>query len=280
MTTRTMKTLVLEDGGTIVYRKTAAPRKRLKKRAKEVIVLIHGLTSSISAWESYERHFAKHYDTLAIDLRGHGMSFRPQHPEEYAISKFSEDIYRILRHEKVHNCVIVGHSFGTLIVLDFLRHHQGIVSKAVLVSAECAPSREKRARRIAPVLWASNVANLFPTLKREGGHVDYRPFVGTGDWNLHRLYTDIMNTGLKSYANAMRQAYAYDATATLPKIRVPVLLVHGEDDSIFPLAAAQRMARALPRAELVVLPHTDHIIVLNKTDQLITAIDRFLRRSS
>lgn len=64
---------------------------------KQTIVLIHGVSSSSSAWIHYVIKRKEEYSVISIDLRGHGRSFKPKEFSEYSISKFSEDVYGILK---------------------------------------------------------------------------------------------------------------------------------------------------------------------------------------
>lgn len=267
-------------GNTMHTRKLAGPEKisyRVSRLAhRRTLLFIHGLSGSSAAWKPYELHFATDYNVLSIDLRGHGFSFRPEQYEHYAISAFSDDIYRVLRQEGIHRCVLISNSFGTLIALDFLHRHRTFVEKAIFVGAEYAPAKRRAAQFLRPVIEMARIVQWFPTLRKRGGHVDYRKYVNTGDWNLRRSYADVRNTGVKSYLSALRQAYGFDGTTILSKIKVPVLFVHGRKDTIFPLRNAQEMMQQIPDAELVILPEADHIIVLNHVKRLINAIEAFL----
>ena len=73
-------------------------RRNEFKPQRSTLFFVHGASGSSSAWLAYERAFEKDYNVLSLDLRGHGKSVRLIKYEDYAISKFSEDLYELLEH--------------------------------------------------------------------------------------------------------------------------------------------------------------------------------------
>jgi pimeloyl-ACP methyl ester carboxylesterase len=67
-----------------------------------------------------------------------------------------------------------------------------------------------------------------------------------------------------------------DSTALLGQIRIPVLVVAGDDDQITPPAGMQEMARAIPGARFVLIPEAGHLSPLEQPEPVNRAIERFL----
>jgi pimeloyl-ACP methyl ester carboxylesterase len=254
----------------IFYRKNEFSPK------KKTLVFVHGLSGSSSAWIHYEKKFKEKFNFLAFDLRGHGKSFRPKTFQEYSIKKFSEDLYNLLKHEKISNFILVGHSFGNLIILEFLKKHQKIVKSVIFISADYAPSKRKISKILTPLFLINPLIKFFS--KKNGGHIDYSHYIQTGDWNLRRSYADIKNTGIKSYIFATEHAYKFNAEKLLPEIKIPVLIVHGKKDTIFPLCCAENMASKIKNCKIKVIPNADHIIPLNYFKILSKEIEEFSKK--
>lgn len=245
---------------------------------RKTLVFVHGLSGSSSAWKLYEEHFGGSYNVVCLDLRGHGKSLRPKEYRDYALTEFAEDIRELTAHLRIERFYIVGHSFGTLVELEFLARYQEIAAGAIFLSPDFNIRRRRLSKIVLPFLNALIfVARLLPRIKRYGGHVDYSRYRDTGDWNLRRSRADISNTGLRSYLYSTRQAYDLDREAFLPQIAIPVLLVHGRADTIFPMRNSLIMAEKIRDAKLRLLDHADHIIVLNNFPEVSAAIDEFLR---
>ena len=71
---------------------------------------------------------------------------------------------------------------------------------------------------------------------------------------------------------------AADLRDVLPRVAVPTLLVWGELDARSPLSVAREFARAIPHAELVVIPGAGHMSNLERPDEFNAAVRTFCRR--
>lgn len=242
------------------------------KSNQKTIIFIHGLSGSSSAWIPYEEKFKKNYNIISIDLRGHGKSFRPDKYQDYSIEKFSEDIYKILVHENITKSIIISHSMGSIVVLEFLKKHQNIVKKVILVSPSANPSKRFFAKITKPFFYFGHIFKN----KKIGSHIDYNKFKNTTDWSIKRMFFDIKNTGVKSFLHSTRHAYNFNAENILKTINIPLLIVHGDKDSIFLLSHAKQMQKNIKNSKIKIINNIDHIIVINKQEELIIIIEEFL----
>jgi pimeloyl-ACP methyl ester carboxylesterase len=259
----------LEERG-LYYRTNTFVAKR------QTLVFVHGVSGSSSAWRPYETYFESRFNVLSFDLRGHGRSRKFARYRDYAIPQFVDDLVALFEAAAVDGCVIVSHSFAVLLTLEFLRAHQSRVSAAVLVSSDYDVGRSLAAKVLKCALAPVGVMDLLPLRRDSGVHIDYTRFPQSGDWNVPRMLADIGNTTWRIYLYCSRQAFAVHARDLLPELRLPVLLVHGGRDSIFPVENAIVMSARIPHAELVVIDDADHIVLLNRPQQVAAAIDRFL----
>lgn len=241
------------------------------------LVFIHGLSGSSSAWKMYEKYFDNKYNLLSLDLRGHGKSFKSKKFEDYSIHNLSEDVRDLLRYLKINKVVLISHSFGALIALDFLSRYEDVVEKAVFLSPNYFVNKRALARLSKPFFMIlSGIIGIFPFSRKSGYHVDYDNYQNTGDWNLRRMFADISNTGLRVYLYCTLQSYIPNYEDLVETIQVPVLLVHGEKDTIFPASNSIEMNNKIKDSKLIVLPMADHIVVLNNFVEVSQAIERFI----
>ena len=101
---------------------------------RPMLVWIHGLSGSLSAWFPYEPLFTEHYNLLTFDLRGHGRSVRPHRYADYALQEFADDLYELLDYLHIEKSILISHSFGTLIALEFVSAHPDRVSELSFLS--------------------------------------------------------------------------------------------------------------------------------------------------
>jgi len=252
-------------------------RRNTFSQGRPTLVFVHGLSGSSSAWLPYEQQFENTYNILTLDLRGHGKSKKYPNYKDYTIERFANDIYDLITHLKLNQFILISHSFGSLVALEFLARHQNCVKAAILLSPSLSFKNRLLAKATQPLLsMASAVAGVMPFSHKPGGHIDYTHYQGTGDWNVRRTFADVRNTSLRVYLYATKQSYAFDRDNFLEKISIPVLLAHGKNDTIFPVNNSLQMAKKIKHSRLVLLDNTDHILVLNNVREVTNAIEQFI----
>lgn len=247
------------------------------KPERQTIIFVHGVSGSSSAWLPYEKNLVSGFNILSFDLRGHGKSGKPRSYEEYKMEDFAEDLFLLTEHLKLEKFILISHSLGSLIALDFLKKHQEKVSRVIFLAPNFSVGNMLSARIILPFLWiVVSIFKKFPFHPRTGKHIDYSRFQNTGDWNIPRMIADIGNTTLRVYIYATRQTYDFNGEDILGEIQIPTLIIHGKKDTIFPVKYGILMAEKIPGAKLVFLEEADHIIALNKVTEILKEINKFV----
>jgi len=98
------------------------------------VVLIHGLFSTADMnWRmpGTIKALAAHYQVIALDVRGHGDSDKPDSEEAYGV-EMAEDVVRLLDHLKIDKAHIVGYSMGGMIAMKVVTRHPDRVSSLTL----------------------------------------------------------------------------------------------------------------------------------------------------
>lgn len=109
-------------------------------KTKKTLLFLHGLGGDLSIWKDEREKFNSYgYATVAVDLRGHGLSDRPPQKEAYDMKHFVEDIYSIIQKEKLEKTSITGHSLGGMIALSLEGTYPTISRSLILVDASYKP---------------------------------------------------------------------------------------------------------------------------------------------
>ncbi len=243
---------------------------------RPTLVFMHGLSGSSSAWLRHEKLFEHTHNILSFDLRGHGRSRKHPHYEDYTIPKFADDLFQLVLHLKIDQFALITHSFGCLIALEFLAKHQDRVTSALLLSPNFAVGKRVFEKIVRPFFAITKIFNIFPIPPKPGTHVDYTRHEEANDWNIPMTYDDVRNTSLRVYLYASRQAFAVDYHDLLPLIHIPVVLVHGKNDSIFPIAHSRIMNEKMKNSKFILLDGADHIIVVNHFDKISKILEDFV----
>jgi 3-oxoadipate enol-lactonase len=246
---------------------------------RTTLLFIHGLSGSSSAWVPYEERFGARYNTLSVDLRGHGKSFKPLEFDDYSIEKVANDIRDLLAFLHIDGAIAISHSLGTLPAIQLVHDHQHLFSAAIFISPNYGIYGSTRASILRPfIAMVSAIAHIFPFSPRARGHIDYEKYRNTGDWNVRRMFSDISNTQLRPYLYSLNHVYLTDLDLLWQHIEIPTLVIHGSQDTMVPLRNARALVGEMPNAELSVIPDGDHVIVINDIDAVVERIEAFLKK--
>lgn len=241
-----------------------------RRRGDQTIVLLHGAGGDHLAWQvQYPALHAAGFATLALDLRGHGYSDRPQSADDYRLERFAEDVYDVLNALEVRDFILVGHCFGGMVATMFHRAHPALSRGYLLIdTAARAPGLPNWLATHTPWLigLAGRVLEVLPSERRRLFHADMQAFKGTRDIEPSRLVSDAEHTTLRAWLLIYRGIALYDGVDSLRSMTQPVWVVVGEDDTVFTVADSQAIQRHVPGSRLITVPGANHIIVVNNPD--------------
>ncbi len=243
---------------------------------RQTLVFVHGLSGSSSAWIPYEEEFGGRYNIVTLDLRGHGKSRKVRGYAEYAIEKFADDFAALVEELKLENYILISHSFGTLMTLAYLRKYGQTPAAVILFSPNYKVKKNFWASILYYSLYFVPILGILPVWKKTGRQIDYNLYRHTGDYSLSRMSVDIASTSLRVYVYCIQHAFKFSCEEFLPKMHIPTLIVHGGQDSIFPVENAKVMAALIPGAQLKVIENDNHILVLNDLTGSMQAIKEFV----
>jgi pimeloyl-ACP methyl ester carboxylesterase len=255
----------------IYYRKNDFDSK------KKTIVFIHGVSGSSSAWLPYEDKFKDKLNILSFDLRGHGKSHRYDKYEDYNINEFEEDLFQLLKLLNIEKFIMVSHSYGTFVALEFISKHEEYVSASILLSPNYNVNIMPSSKPFKAFLDVVTKIKLPISDKKERKHIDYSKYLNTGDFNIKRTIADLNNTGLQVYLMCTKQTFPLNYEKLLEKIHIPVIIISGEKDTIFPNKYAVYMSQKIPNSKLITIKNTNHILVLNNFKEVSNYIDDFVK---
>ena len=265
--------LVSFDGTKIYYQKS------IKNKAKWLIFL-HGFGGDLGAWEKEITYFnTAGYSTLALDLRGHGLSDKSENLDFYNLENFATDLKLLLEHEQIKKPVIIGHCLGGMVTIYFQTMFPNKSQALILVDTSYKPPFIGN-YFVAQVFFShffKLFSKIFPNIAIYG-HADFKQFVGTPDIDLKRLLSDMLHTSLKSYFTLCESLSKFSAKALLDKITVPTLVIEGTNDTIFPPIIAKYIHHRIRKSELDLIEGANHILVINNPKELEESIESFLKK--
>lgn len=244
------------------------------------IVFHHGWPLSSDDWDAQMLFFlAQGYRVIAHDRRGHGRSTQTDTGNE--MDTYAADLAELVAHLDLKGAIHVGHSTGGGEVARYVAKYGsgGRVAKAVLIGA-VPPIMLKTPANPGglPIEVfdgfrsgvAANRAQLYRDVPAGPFYGFNRPGAAVSEGVIDNWWRQGMMGGTKAHYDCIKAFSETDFTDDLKAIDVPVLVMHGDDDQIVPIAdSALLSVKLLKKGELKVykgFPHgmaTTHADVIN-----------------
>jgi pimeloyl-ACP methyl ester carboxylesterase len=262
------------DGVTVCYVDEGA--------GDDVVVLLHPMASTLKVWRETIAALRPRHRVIAVDLPGHGKSAKPRtfryHPESFA-----HVVFRLLEHLKIERATLVGNSNGGATALALALRHPERVRRLVLVDAAGAGGLSPLQRDLVQSgFTARHLKTIVPWLLRLAIRrlmfVERNPRTDeyVEDFLSQRTAREF-DDWLAAQVRVLRSVMAWDVSARLARVRAPTLVVQGERDRAVPRQAAERFARGIPGARLVVLKGVGHMPEVEAPAAFNREVDAFLQ---
>jgi proline-specific peptidase len=221
-----------------------------------------------------------------LDQRGQGRSDRVP-VESCTIEQMAFDAATFCRALGIERPAVLGHSFGGFVALHLAIHHPGVVGSLILVdtaasSADMAGAMQRLEERYGAEV-RSAAEPVFGGDFSEAAMTEFMRLVAPAYVHDPEKMGPVLETWGRSSFNTevaahyfANRAALYDVRDRLGEIRVPTLVVVGENDWLIPPGASRVVAEGVPGAELVVIPRAGHFPFHERPEAYADAVGRFL----
>ena len=213
------------------------------------LVLVGGKTSSIEgAWWRYIPPLSRQFKVIAFDNRGAGQSDKPDVP--YSIPLMATDALAVLHAAGETSAHWFGISLGGMILQQLALDQPDAVRSLILGATHCGGER-----RGAPIAEAPGLADS--PFRRYANLYEPHFILDHPEW----VAEDAKRFGKMPLHAIVRQDQAvrhYNVCDRLGDIRQPVLILHGRQDQMVPVARGEELQRGLPHARLRILDPAGH----------------------
>jgi pimeloyl-ACP methyl ester carboxylesterase len=239
------------------------------------LVLLHGGLSDGREWRHQIDALSDRYLVVAWDAPGCGASSDP--PESYRLRDYADCLAGLIRALDLDRPHLAGLSFGAGLALAFYERYPSVPASLILASAYAG--------------WAGSLSPGEVRMRLEGALKDagrpptevvaaFRPTLFASEVPRETLdeISSIMLGFHPAGARTMALAFAdADLRPVLPTIRVPTLLLYGEEDERAPQPVSQALHEGIPGSRLVTIPGVGHQHNLEAPDRFNAEVRAFLR---
>lgn len=227
----------------------------------ETLLLLHGAIGAADHLQPLAAALAPHFSVHTLSFSGHGGNPLPD--ADFSIPLFAADVLTYMQQHELEQVSILGYSMGGYVAMYLAKHHPGKINKVLTLATKYLWTEEIAAREIQ-MLQPEKISQKLPA---------YAATLATrhapADWALVLQKTAAMMVSLGSSPTLSLSDYA--------TISTPSLLLLGDRDKMVSLDETVAVYKALPNAQLGILPGTAHPIEQVPVDLLCYHAIRFFR---
>ena len=228
---------------------------------------MHGSGLSHIVWSLHEQFYTTNgYNVLSVDLPGHGNS---EGPSIKSIQEISDWIVALMKKLSINEIIIIGHSQGALVGIDFSSRYQNLISKLILVSGT---HKMPVNQDLIDLAEAGDEKSILLMMK--WGYEGSKAFIGGNPVkkiiNSSREIREILAGDLNACNNYK------DGAESLKKINCQTLCIFGELDKMVPLKVGEKMAEQIKNSKVEVITNCGHMIIFERAFDMRKKVISFL----
>ena len=241
---------------------------------RPTVILLHGIGNRSEAWMPIIPALAGSFRILAMDLRGHGRSGHPV--TGYRHADYASDLQAVIEDYGLANPLVVGHSLGGIVALEWAAGHPDVA--AAIVAEEAPLSIGPGAEAIFATWISMNQMPFEALLARFRADMPNR-----SEHQLRRRAEAMAGTAPAVFHEelvAARGSSIGNETERLAVVSSPILLIHGdvETGGMVPPDDARRFAETVPSGRTARIARGTHWLHRDRPDDFLRLAIPFLER--
>lgn len=227
---------------------------------KKSLVFIHGWGVSSEIFKPLYYFLKNDFEIYDLDLPGFGKM-----PIEkiMTLKDYADFVYEFLKKNQIENPIIIGHSFGGAVATKLALLYPDKISKLILVAASAIRQPRRQMiliKKIADILKPLLPGKLRKFILKLLGY-DKTDYAQIESPELKETFKNVISEDLSPYFSL---------------IKIPTLVIWGENDAITPFAEGELIAKSIPSAKLEVIKNAGHFVFLEKPEEFIKLIKEFI----
>lgn len=221
------------------------------------VVCIHGSGATGVVWSYQVSRLGKHFRIIVPDLPGHGESGGTTLDSAWAYAQWLNEFVQSIHISSFYLC---GHSFGGAIVQEYARCFPHKIRGLILV---CTGIRFSFSRAYAAL---------------HQDNADHDALLSILPASFRQAYTFLKSVSNATLHADLMAAATFDSSTWIETIRIPTLIMYGENDRITPKEMPQKLAQKIPGAILQVIPTAGHVVMTETPDLFNMHVKNFIEK--
>jgi pimeloyl-ACP methyl ester carboxylesterase len=231
----------------------------------EPCILVHGFPDFWYTWRAQMPELAKHFQVVAIDQRGYNLSDKPEGVDNYKLEKLVGDLNAVVEHFKAPKAIIVGHDWGGMVAWTYAMRFPDKVDRLIILNL---PHPQGLSRELAHNPAQQKASQYARNFQKPDAAKHMAPGMLTfwiTDPEARAKYLEAFKRssmeGMLNYYKANYPREPYQPLTGLPKVKCPVLMIHGlNDTALLPGALNDTWNWIDNQLTLVTIPHAGHFV--------------------
>ncbi|MBF0117698.1 MAG: alpha/beta hydrolase [Desulfobacterales bacterium] len=253
----------------------------------------NGVGVSTFFWKYIADYFSKNNRVILWDYRSHGKSDAAPDLHDLTMTNNARDLKAVMDYNKVDKAVLLGHSMGCQTIFEFYSLFPERVAALIPMLGPYEKPMNTflntdKTKYVFPILhfaafafpWVINpvVKKLvkspisFPVAKMTGlinwQHCKYE--------ELEPYLEHLSSLDMRAFFGMAKRMQEHSAKEILSRIKVPTLIIAGEDDIFTPWRISEEMCNTIPDSELLTIPHGSHAAIVEQPELINLRIEKFL----
>jgi pimeloyl-ACP methyl ester carboxylesterase len=246
-----------------------------------LVVMIHGFPDFSYTWRDQMPALAKHFQVVAVDLRGYNKSDQPQGVENYTMDKLVGDIDAVVRHFNQDKAVIVGHDWGGAIAWTYAMMHPDKTDRLIILNL---PHLRGLSRELAHNPEQQKNSQYARDFQKPDAASKMKPeflVFWVKEPEARKKYIEAFKRssieGMLNYYKANYPREPYKENNDFPPVKCPVLMIHGlKDKALLPGALNDTWKWVEKDLTLVTIPNADHFVHRDAPEFVTQTMERWL----
>jgi pimeloyl-ACP methyl ester carboxylesterase len=259
------------------------------------MVCCNGIGVSTFFWHYLVDTFRDRLAVTLWDYRGHGRSQVPPIDADLSIPRMARDLWTVIDAAGLERPILLGHSMGVQVILEAYDQRPEDVGGLVAILGTYKRPLDsfydfRYSRRVFNALGSLADSPAGPALERWlwqpvlalpfawnlGGRSGMIDSSRINRAELRRYLHHLVDIGTGLFFRMAMQIADHDASAVLPRVDVPTLIVAGEFDTFTPIAASYHMRDAIEGAEMLFLEGATHAGIVEQPEVIYPRIEQWL----
>ncbi len=240
------------------------------------MIILHGLFGYSDNWQTHAKKLADYFRVILVDLRNHGHS---EWSDEFSYRSMSEDLFELVQDLQLEKTILLGHSMGGKVAMQFANDHADVLDKLIVVDI-ANKTYPMHHQHILAGMHAIDLPNIKARSEAESILTEHIDSDGVRQFLLKNLYWKekgklAWRMNLKVLESEMPEILT---ALPLNEIMLPTLFIRGELSNYITDEDIKELEDLFPDSTFLTIPNAGHWVHAEAQEEFLESVLSFCLR--